>query len=490
MTAPTETYVPDPRRWRGLIICLVAGFMTLLDVSIVNVALPSMQNGLSASAADLSWVVSGYALTFGLVLVPAGRLGDQHGRKWMFLLGVALFTATSALCGVAPTATLLVIARLLQGMACGLLNPQIIGMMQVLFRGKERGRAFGFYGAVVGISTAIGPLVGGLLLQAAGVQDGWRWVFYVNLPIGIAAIIGGLRVLPKDRPSGGRQSLDPIGTILLGLGIVGVMYPLIEAEEGGANAHWWLLAIGVALLAAFVGWEVRFGRRGHPPLVNLKLLRNYGYAIGTGIGLLYFAGFTGIFFVMTLFYQRGLNFSPLDAGAAMLSFAIGSAVSAGVTGKYVFRFGRAMIVAGLVLVAIGLAGTALLVAYYTGDHAGLLNSVPLLIAGIGSGIVISPNQTLTLNDVPPAEGGTAAAILQTGQRIGSAMGTAVAGSLFFGELTSTRGDFHASATQALWGSVVLVGVALLAGIADLVRTKVITRSDEPNEKLDGVPGAT
>jgi MFS family permease len=174
----------------------------------------------------------------------------------------------------------------------------------------------------------------------------------------------------------------------------------------------------------------------------------------------------------------------------MLSFAIGSAASAWLGGRYVFRFGRAMIVLGLVLVALGLTGTALLVAYYTGAHAGLINSIPLLVAGIGSGIVISPNQTLTLDDVPPAEGGTAAAVLQTGQRIGSAMGTAVAGSLFFGELTSTHGDFHASATQALWGSVALVGVALLAGIADMVRGKVITRTAGSAEKLDGVPGAT
>ncbi|HEX3783495.1 MAG TPA: MFS transporter [Pseudonocardiaceae bacterium] len=483
----TESYQPDPRRWRGLAICLVAGFMTLLDVSIVNVALPSMQNGLGASASDLSWVVSGYALTFGLVLVPAGRLGDEHGRKRMFLIGVALFTATSALCGVAPTATLLVAARLLQGMACGLLNPQVVGMIQFLFRGKERGRAFGFYGAVIGISTAIGPLAGGLLLQVAGVQDGWRWVFYVNLPIGIAAVAAGWRLLPRDRPSGNHQTLDAVGAILLGLGIVSVMFPLIEAEQGVSTAHWWLLAVGAALLVAFVVWERGFGRRGHHPLVNLELLRNYGYAIGAGLGLLYFAGFTGIFFVMTLFYQRGLGYSPLDAGAAMLSFAIGSAVSAGVGGRYVFRLGRLMIVLGLGAVAVGLAGTALLVADYTGSHIGLVVSIPLLLAGVGSGIVISPNQTLALNDVPPAEGGTAAAVLQTGQRIGSAIGTAVAGSLLFGNLISTRGDFHASAAAAMWGATILVGVALLAGVGDLVRSRLTGRTDR---KLDGVPGAT
>jgi MFS family permease len=173
----------------------------------------------------------------------------------------------------------------------------------------------------------------------------------------------------------------------------------------------------------------------------------------------------------------------------MLSFAIGSAASAWLGGRYVFRFGRAMIVSGLIAVVLGLAGTALLVTFYTGDHAGLLNSIPLLIAGIGSGIVISPNQTLTLNDVPPAEGGTAAAVLQTGQRIGTAMGTAVAGSLFFGELTTSHGDFHMSAAHALWGSIVVVCVALLAGIADLARSKVITRSTRGTDKLDGVPGA-
>ncbi len=185
-----------PNRWKALAICLVGGFMVLLDVSIVNVALPSIRTGLSASSSDLQWVVSGYALTFGLVLVPAGRLGDVRGRRTVFVVGVGLFTLASAACGAAQSSTWLVIARLIQGLAGGLVTPQISATIQQLFRGEERGKAFGLFGSVVGLSTAIGPLVGGLLIQVVGVGDGWRWVFFVNLPIGLIAMPFAWRLLP------------------------------------------------------------------------------------------------------------------------------------------------------------------------------------------------------------------------------------------------------------------------------------------------------
>ena len=462
-----QQYTPDPRRWRALTVCLIAGFMTLLDVSIVNVALPSMQNGLHATASDLSWVISGYALTFGLVLVAAGRLGDDRGRKRMFLAGLVLFTATSALAGAATSGTFLVVARLLQGAAGGLLNPQVIGVIQQLFRGKERGRAFGMFGAVVGISTAIGPLLGGLLLQGFGEQEGWRYVFYVNLPIGVLALLAGMRLLPHDRSSGSRHTLDLVGAVLLGLAVVSIMLPLIDAEKDPSGAPWWLLAVGIALLAGFVGWELRYGRRGRQPLVNLALLRTRSYAMGTSLGLAYFAGFTGIFFVITLFFQRGLGYSPLEAGAAMLPFAIGSALAAAVGGRIVARFGRSLVVFGVLAVALGLIGTDLVLGAFTGGHVALVVAAPLAVAGIGSGFTIAPNQTLTLAEVPPAEGGTAAGVLQTGQRIGSAVGTAVAGALFFGTLATTHGDYHRAAALGLRGSVALVLVALLVGLADL-----------------------
>src|SRR3979411_2865580 len=174
---------PEPRRWHALLICLVAGFMTLLDVSIVNVALPSMEHNLHMSPADVSWAVAGYALTFGLTLVPAGRLGDEYGRRKFFLIGLALFAITAAVCGAAPNATVLVVGRLCRGVAAGLLAPQVIGLMPQMYTGQRRGNAFGYSGATVGMSTAIGPLLGGVILQAFGVAQGWRFGFYLSIPV-------------------------------------------------------------------------------------------------------------------------------------------------------------------------------------------------------------------------------------------------------------------------------------------------------------------
>ena len=183
-TAPEEGHEPDPRRWSALWVTLVAGFMSLLDVSIVSVALPSMTEGLGATPATIQWVVSGYALTFGLMLVPAGRLGDAFGRRRMFLIGLAGFVLSSAAAGAAPTVGFLIAARLVQGLAAGCLAPQNSALIQQLFRGAERGRAFGMFGATIGVSTAAGPVVGGLILALAEGPSGWRWIFYVNVPIG------------------------------------------------------------------------------------------------------------------------------------------------------------------------------------------------------------------------------------------------------------------------------------------------------------------
>lgn len=474
--------------WRALTVCLIAGFMTLLDVSIVNVALPSMERGLGASAAAISWVVSGYALTFGLALVPAGRLGDDYGRKRMFMLGLLLFVAASALCGAATDPTWLVCARLLQGIAGGLLNPQVIGMIQQLFSGRDRGKAFGLFGATVGLSTAVGPLLGGLLLQWGGMQEGWRWVFYVNLPIGAIALLAAARLLPADPGTGtGRRRMpDFIGMLLLGTGVVAVMFPLVEAEESAPGPLWWLLAAAAVLLAGFVLWERHRSVRGRTALVNLALLGVRSYSMGTVLGTVYFAGFTGIFLVLTLYFQQGLGYTPLQAGLGLLPFAIGSAISPTIGGRIVHRYGRVMVVWGIVAVVLGLAATALLTRYGGSGAPQLI--APLFVAGFGSGLVISPNQTLALGEVPTQEGGTAAGVLQTGQRIGSAVGIALAGSLFFGELSASHGDFHAAAGRGLAGSAALAGLALLVGLGDLLRSARERRRSRVRAGAEPEPG--
>lgn len=261
----------DPRRWKALSVTLVAGFMSLLDVTIVAVALPSMQRELHTSAPAIQWVVSGYALTFALVLVAAGRLGDALGRRRIFLLALTAFVLCSAAAGAAPSVTLLVVARLAQGAAAGCLAPQNSALIQQLFRGAERGRAFGLFGATVGISSAIGPVVGGLVLTLAGGEDGWRWLFYLNVPVGALALVLGLRLLPHVKP-GHRERLDLPGIALLGAGVLAVMLPLVMAESGGVRRLWWLFLVGVALLVAFARWERRVGARDGQPLLDPRLV--------------------------------------------------------------------------------------------------------------------------------------------------------------------------------------------------------------------------
>jgi EmrB/QacA subfamily drug resistance transporter len=483
VTARPTDETADPRRWKALAVCLVAGFMTLLDVSIVNVALPSIREAVGASSSELQWVVSGYALTFGLVLVPAGRLGDMRGRRTMFIVGVTVFTLSSLLAGLAPTALLLVVARLVQGVGGGLLNPQVSGLIQELFRGAERGKAFGLLGTVIGISTAVGPILGGVIIGGLGAEAGWRWIFFVNIPIGIAAVLLSLRLLPAPhRAKGARgHDLDLIGVALLGASVLAILFPLVQEQQWKGNAKWVLLVFGLVLMVGFVLWERRYAARGREPLVDLSLFTLPGYAPGTTLALIYFAGFTGIFFVLTLYFQAGLGYSALLAGLAVTPFAAGSAATAAVGGRFVTRTGRVMVVVGLLLVLIGLVVTdVMLVLHGDEQDAAWWTAVPLLVAGIGSGLVISPNQTLTLANVPVHRAGSAGGVIQTGQRMGTAAGIALVGSVYFATLSSSHGDDARAAGYGLRIAAGLTAVALAVGVVDVLRNRGAGRSATGN----------
>ncbi|WP_018656485.1 DHA2 family efflux MFS transporter permease subunit [Actinomadura flavalba] len=448
------------RRWRALAVCLVAAFMTLLDVSIVNVALPSIRSGLGASESELQWILSGYALAFGLVLVPAGRLGDARSRRAVFLFGLALFTLSSAAAGLAPGVGWLIAARLVQGVAGGILNPQVAGLIQQLFEGKERGKAFGALGSVIGVATAVGPLLGGALIALAGSDDGWRWVFYVNIPVGLVALPLAWRLLPAP-VYGDRQGLDPLGVVLLGAGVLTVMLPFVQAQQWEGAAKWLLVPAGAALLAAFVAWE----RRAASPIVDLGLFRLRSYALGATIALLYFAGFTAVFFIFTLYLQNGLGYSPLGAGLAITPFAVGSGTAAQIGGRLVDRFGRPLVAFGLGMVLGGLVLAWIAVELHPGAGVAWWTALPLLVTGFGSGLVISPNQTITLSEVPYTEGGSAAGVLQTGQRVGTAIGVAAVGAVFF---ASVPGGWAAAFRHGLIVTLGFVVLALAAAVTDLL----------------------
>jgi EmrB/QacA subfamily drug resistance transporter len=465
-------WVANPKRWRAMAVTQLAGFMSLLDVSIVNVALPSIEREMAASPAALQWVVSGYALTYGLALVPAGRLGDMLGRRRMFLIALAAFVVTSAITGAAPTAELLIGARLLQGIAGGMLAPQNSGLIQEMFRGAERGRAFGILGATIGLATAAGPIVGGLILAAFPGHDGWRWVFYVNVPIGLVALVLAARLVPAVPAGGRREYPDPVGALLLGGGVASLLLPVVEADSGGLRRLWWLFAVAILLLAGFARWETRTVRRGRAPLLNPRLVHVPGYIAGMLISFVYFMGFTGVWLVFALFLQDGLGFSPLRSGLSVTPFALGSAISAVIAGILVPRFGRWLTIAGLAGTALGLATTALVLRNASPERLGWAIAGPLLLAGLGGGMVTSPNITLTLESVPVAMAGAAGGTVQTAQRIGSAIGTATLAAVFYAVLARTRHDYRAAISVALLCTCGFMLLALMVAAVELTRRRI------------------
>ncbi len=463
-TANETAYVPDPRRWRVLAVSLVVGFMSLLDVTIVNVAVPSIRAGLETNAATIQWVVSGYALAFGMTLVAGGRLGDAHGRRRMMTIGLVGFIVSSLAVGLAPNAAAIIVARLLQGASAGLLTPQNSGLIQQLFRGAERGRAFGMFGFTVAVASAAGPLIGGALIALLGEENGWRSLFLVNVPIGLVALVLIRRLVP-DNGAGADAERDPRvdlpGALLLGLAVLAVLYPLISLEGGVGLPLLFVLAFP-PLVWAFLRWEVRTIAQGRPPLLDVSLLRGLpGYANGLLVGTLYFTGFTGIFLVLSVHLQEGEGFSPLGSALLLTPFAVGAAATSPLAGRLVGRIGRKVTVVAISVMIVGTALAAWLVTSPS-DTLWWTLAPAMLLAGIGGGGVISPNFTLTLAEVPPRMGGAAGGALQTGQRIGSALGAAALMTVYQG--VGSVASAPVAARAALLAALAVLLVALAAAV--------------------------
>jgi EmrB/QacA subfamily drug resistance transporter len=426
-----------PRRWLAAIVMIVGALMDMIDVTIVNVALPTIRRDLHASATQLEWVVSGYMLAFAAALIIAGNLGDRFGRKRVFLAGVIVFGLASLAAGLSGSGAELIAARVVQGTAAAAMAPQVLATFRAIFAGSERGKAFGIYGAMLGFASAVGLLLGGVLTEADLFGWSWRAVFFVNIPVAVGALIAGLRFVPETRDPGARRP-DVPGAVLLAASLVAIVYPLLEGRTLGWPAWMWLvLAAGVAGLGALGMLEARRAARkngGPAPLLRAGLFRVPAFAAGLGVQVAFSAGMQGFFLAFALWLQAGEHFSPLKAGLTAVAFSVGSFIGAPAAVPLAQKHGRSVLAIGGALMAAGIAGVSL-----TASHVGLNASpwpvVPgLVVCGAGLALLVIPLVNVVLAAVPVEAAGGASGLFSTAQQLGGALGVALLGTVFFGYL--------------------------------------------------------
>jgi EmrB/QacA subfamily drug resistance transporter len=452
-----------PRRWLAAIVLIVGALMDMIDVTIVNVALPSIRRDLHASATQLEWVVSGYMLAFAATLIIAGNLGDKFGRKRVFLAGAALFGLASLAAGLSGSGAELIAARIVQGVAAAAMAPQVLATFRAIFGREERGKAFGIYGAMLGFASAIGLVLGGLLTGANLFGWEWRSVFYVNIPVAVAALIAGARFVPETKDPGARRPFVA-GAVLLAGSLVAIVYPLLEGRQLGWPAWVWpLMAAGVAGLVVLGLIEARRTSTTVAPLLRAGLFRVPAFAAGMGVQLAFFAGMQGFFIAFALWLQAGQHFSPLKAGLTAVAFSVGSFVAAPVAVPLAQKAGRRILAGGAVLMVAGIGGVAL-----AAPHVGLNGSpwpiVPgLVVAGAGLALLVIPLVNVVLAAVPAEVAGGASGLFSTAQQLGGALGVALLGSVFFGYLNG-----HSFEAAMVHTAPYAMGAFALCGVLSLL----------------------
>ncbi|MFE9428269.1 MFS transporter [Kitasatospora sp. NPDC006697] len=459
LARPLPTAATAGPRRRGLLpVLLAATFMTSLDFFIVNVAIPSLQTELRAGPSAVQWVVAGFGLALAAGLVLAGRLGDRFGRRNAFALGTALFTLASAGCGLAQSAGVLIAARVLQGLGAALTGPQVLAILRTGFTGPAQAKAFGAYAMTMGVGAVLGQLIGGLLIQANLFGLGWRTVFLINLPIGLAVLALVRRCVPESRAPG-RGGLDLPGTVLVTTAVTALVLPLIQGRAQGWPLWTWACLIGSAALLAVFGLHQT--RLATDPVVDPRLFRDRGFTLGAAAQLVFFLGQASFFLVLAVYLQQGRGLSALGSGLLFVSIGAGYLASSTVAPRLSERLGRQAIALGALVLAAGLgllAGTAGQLGQ--GDSSWWL-APGLFVDGLGMGLVMGPLTTRVLAAVRPELAGSAAGVVSTLQQVGNALGVALLGNLFYGALP------HGFA-GAFAGSM-LVLVALEVALALLVQ---------------------
>jgi len=464
VSAIETTGVPAPARWMrsyansrwaALPVLMAGTFMIVMDFFVVNVAFPSIQADLHASGSAIEWVVAGYGLTYASFLITAGRIGDHIGRR-LLAIGLLLFVLSSVACGVAPGPASLVAARLVQGLAAAMISPSVLSILGVIYTGQDRVRAISVYGMALGLAAAGGQLIGGILIHWDVGGLGWRLIFLINVPVGIAALSLIRRLVPESRAEHARR-LDPAG---MTLALAALVLPLVEGPQVGWPTWTWLcLGLAVLLVAVFLLHQSWLGRRGGDPLIELDLFRRRSLAVGLATQLGLWCSMASFFLVLALYLQHGRGLDALQAGSVFTILAAAFVATSLRAPALTLRYGRRLIATGALTLAAGF-GALLAAVSEIGAAGSLWTLVPgLLLVGAGQGLTITPLTATVLSHAEPERAGTVSGVLSTMQQMGNALGVAITGVIFFSALRN--GFAHAFATSLVELSCLLLGVAAL-----------------------------
>jgi EmrB/QacA subfamily drug resistance transporter len=445
-------------------VILCGTFMVTLDFFIVNVAIPSIQSELHASDAAIEWVVAGYGLAYAALLIIGGRLGDLHGRRRMFCAGMAAFTGASVACGLAPSAAALVLGRLVQGAGAAVLAPQVLAILGTTYTGTDRGRAFAVYGVVLGLASAMGQVIGGLLIHSNMFHLGWRTCFLVNLPVGLAALLLAPRLVRDSR--GDARGADPVGAVLVTLGLTAVLLPLIQGRANGWPLWTWCSFAVAALVLGWFGGQQRVRcRSGRSVLIDPTLWRASRFHLGLLAVLLLYSGVASFFFVLALYLQVGRGLDAQASGVVASTMAVGFCITSLAASRIRRRMGRPTLMLGALGMAVGLGALRVTVGLIGADGSVALLVPPLFVDGLGMGLVMAPLISTVLAGLPAADAGSAAGVLASINQFGNALGVAMIGIVYFGL------SAHGGSADAFSGALdCLIALALmLAAIVQRLR---------------------
>lgn len=413
-------FAEENRKWWTLAAVAVGLFMIMLDNTVVNVALPSIERDLRISIAELEWIVTAYALTFAALLVTGGKLADLYGRRRIFVAGLAVFTLSSLACGLAPSAGFLIGARAVQGIGAALMSPATLSIITATFPPRERGQAIGIWAGVSALALALGPLCGGLIVDTID----WSWIFFVNVPVGAAGIVASRLFIPESRDTSLEQSVDLPGLLTSGLGLLAVSYALIEG-----NRHGWasaeivgLFVAAAVLLVAFVVVE----RRRRLPMLDLSLFRIGAFAGANVVAMLVSLGMFGVFFFVSLYVQNILGYSPTKAGAIFLPMTLLIIVVAPIAGRTSDRIGSRWLMGG----GMTIVGVSLLLYQRVGVHSDFWTLLPaMLLGGVGMAMTMSPMTSAAMGAVPVDKAGVGSGVLNSFRQVGGSLGIALMGAI-------------------------------------------------------------